>query len=78
MSTHNILYHDKIRKKPCIFVFLSYRENSVGTQNGFEPSKINEPSVFEPSRFYRGFIFINLFPLSGSGPIAAVFNILSA
>ena len=32
MSTHNIHFHDKIRKFPYIFVFLSYRKNFVGTQ----------------------------------------------
>ena len=32
MSTHNIQFHDKIRKLPLVFVFLSYRKNIVGTQ----------------------------------------------
>ena len=36
MSTHNIHFHDKIRKKillnPEIFVFFSYRKNFLGTQ----------------------------------------------
>ena len=32
MSTHNIQFHDKIRKFPLIFVFLSYRKNFIGTQ----------------------------------------------
>ena len=32
MSTHNIQYHYKIIKFPSIFVFLSYRKNSVRTQ----------------------------------------------
>ena len=31
MSTHNIQFHDKIRKVS-IFVVLSYRKNFVGTQ----------------------------------------------
>ena len=31
-STHNIQLHNKIRKFPTIFVFLSFRKNSVGTQ----------------------------------------------
>ena len=29
---HKIQFHDKIRKFPYIFVFLSYRKNFVGTQ----------------------------------------------
>ena len=32
MSTHNIQFHDKIRKFPLVFVFLRYRKNFVGTQ----------------------------------------------
>ena len=32
MSTHNIQFHDKIRKFPLVFVFLSYWKNFVGTQ----------------------------------------------
>ena len=54
MSTQNIQFHDKIRKFPEIFVFLSYRKNFVGEQNEFESSKINEPFVFESSS-HRGF-----------------------
>ena len=32
MSTHKIQFHDKIRKNPQIFVFLSYSKNFVGTE----------------------------------------------
>ena len=32
MSTHNIQFHNKIRKFPSVFVFLSYWKNSVRTQ----------------------------------------------
>ena len=32
MSKHKIRFHDKIRKIPKKFVFLSYRNNFVGTQ----------------------------------------------
>ena len=32
MSTHNIRFHDKIRKIPYIFVFLSYWKDFVGTE----------------------------------------------
>ena len=32
MSTLNIHFHDKIRKFPKIFIFLSYLKNFVGTQ----------------------------------------------
>ena len=32
MSTHNIQFHNKIRKNHLIFVFLSYWKNFVGTE----------------------------------------------
>ena len=32
MSTHNIQCHDKMRKNPSIFVFLSYWKDFVGTE----------------------------------------------
>ena len=32
MSTHNIQFHDEIRKNPYIFVFLSYWKDFVGTE----------------------------------------------
>ena len=31
MSTHNIQFHNKIRKFPSIFVYLSYWKNSIRT-----------------------------------------------
>ena len=51
MSTLNIQFQDKIRKFPEIFIFLSYRKNFLGLKNEFELAIVNEPSVFEPSRF---------------------------
>ena len=50
MSTHNIQFHDKVRKFRYIFVFLNNRKNFVGTQNEFELA-IVKPSVFELLRF---------------------------
>ena len=32
MSTHNIQFHDRIRKFPEMFVFWSYKKNILGTQ----------------------------------------------
>ena len=52
MSTHNIQFHDKIKKNKQIFVFLSYWKNFVGTENKFKSSTVNKPSVFEPLRLY--------------------------
>ena len=36
MSTYTIQFHNKIRKILSIFITLSYRKKSVGTQNEFE------------------------------------------
>ena len=38
MSKYNIQFHDKIRKFPQIFVFLSYWKNFVGTQTQVQTS----------------------------------------
>ena len=51
MSAHNIQFHDKIRKFPYVFVFLSYRKNFLRTHKRFELAMVNEPSVFELLRF---------------------------
>ena len=32
MSTHNMQFHDKIRTFTLIFVFWTYRKNSIGTK----------------------------------------------
>ena len=50
MSTHNIQFHDKIRKFPLVFVFLSYRKNFVGTQKRVRINH-DKPLVFELLRF---------------------------
>ena len=33
MHTHNIQFHNEVRKLPYIFIFLIYRKNFIGTQN---------------------------------------------
>ena len=38
MRTHNIQFHDKIRRFPQIFVFLSYRKSFIRTQKGVQIS----------------------------------------
>ena len=50
MNTYNIQFHDKIRKFPELLVFL---KNFVE----FELTMVNEPSVFEPSRFDCRYLF---------------------
>ena len=45
-------FHNNIRKFHSVFVFLSYRKTSIGTQKWVRISHgINEPSVFEPLKF---------------------------
>ena len=41
MSTHNIQFHDQIRKFPSIFVFLTIGRISLGLKNEFESYKVN-------------------------------------
>ena len=49
-----IQFHDKIRKVPSIFVFLSYRKNFVGTRKRIRIIQgEEEPTVFESSRFFN-------------------------
>ena len=50
MSTHNIQFHDKIRKKSLNICFLELLEEFCRKE--FESSTLNEPSVFEPLRLY--------------------------
>ena len=55
MSTHNIQFHDKVRKCPLVFVFLNYRKNFVGTQKRV---RINHGFRALEVRLY---IYINFF-----------------
>ena len=56
MSTHNIQFHDKMKISLIFFFFfLINQKNFVGTQNVFESSQVNQPSVFESWRFYCTF-----------------------
>ena len=52
MSTHNIHFHNKIRKFPLSICFLElwelFRRDS---KTKFESAMVNEPSVFELLRF---------------------------
>ena len=57
MSTHNIHFHDKIRKMLEIYLnifFIFYcaiGRISQGLKNEFELAMVNEPSVFESLKF---------------------------
>ena len=64
MSTHNIQSHNKMRKFLTIFVFLSYRKNSVETQNWVRIShgkRAIEPLKFDCKSMYtRGVLQLTL------------------
>ena len=49
MSTHNIQFHDK--KKSLNICFLELSEEFRRDKNEFELAMVNEPSMFESSRF---------------------------
>ena len=50
MSTHNIQFHDEIKKNPTFLHFVAIR-TSQGLKNKFKLAMVNEPSVFELLRF---------------------------
>ena len=59
MSTHKIRFFN-IKKKtilnyPKISQICNYRICSKGLMNEFETAEVNEPSVFEPLKFYCTF-----------------------
>ena len=52
MSTHNIQFHDKIRKKIPDFLFSrAIGRIPLGLENEFQLATVNEPSGFELLRF---------------------------
>ena len=58
MSTHNIPFLNI--KKKIILIFsqiCNYRNYSKGPKNEFKTAVVNEPSVFEPLKFY--YIYMN-------------------
>ena len=53
MSTHNIpFFIIKTENHPRLFQIGSYGIFSWGLKNEFETAVVNEPSVFEPLKFY--------------------------
>ena len=53
MSTHNIPFSIYEKEKyPKLFQICSYGIFSMGPKNEFETAVVNEPSVFEPLKFY--------------------------
>ena len=55
-SPHRVhtIYHFQYKKEkyPKLSQLCSFRVFSMGFQNGFEIAVVNEPSVFEPLKFY--------------------------
>ena len=56
MSTHNIQFHDKIRKLLKYLFSWATGRVSQGLKNEFELAMVNEPSVFELLNFDCTFI----------------------
>ena len=53
MSTHNIPFLNiKKENYPKLSQICNYRIYSKGSKNEFETALVNEPSVFEPLKFY--------------------------
>ena len=52
MSTHNIPFLNIKRILPELSQICNYGICSKGPKNEFEPAVVNEPSVFEPLKFY--------------------------
>ena len=65
MSTHNIPFSISKEKIPLITLSLPLCDFFKGLENEFETAVVDEPSVFEPPKFYckysllkAGFIFL--------------------
>ena len=59
MSTHNIYHFQSIKENhPKFSQICNYGIFSKGLNDEFEPAIVNEPSVFEPLKFYCSNIFI--------------------
>ena len=52
MRSHNIPFQYEKEKHPKLSQICSYRNFSKGLKNEFEIAMVNEPSVFEPLKFY--------------------------
>ena len=52
MKTHNILFSKLKRTPPLIILNLQPDDFFKGLKNKFETAVVNEPSVFEPLKFY--------------------------
>ena len=74
MSTHNIQFHDKIRKFP--YIFLAIGRILQGLKNECESSKVNKPSVCESSRIFCLFMlrFYGLVNPMGSYRVWSVYQ----
>ena len=60
MSTHNIPFLNiKKENHPKSSQICNYRICSKGPKNKFETAVVNEPSVFEPLKFYCNWFVLN-------------------
>ena len=52
MNTKYSIFNVKKENHPKLSQLCSYRSFSLGLKNKFETTVVNEPSVFEPLKFY--------------------------
>ena len=55
MRTHDIPFSEKKKNLPKLFQVCSYGIFSKGLKNEFQTAVVNEPSVFEPLKFYYNY-----------------------
>ena len=60
MSTHNTPFSVNKRKSVLIISNVQLVDFSKGHKDGFETAVVNEPSVFEPLKFYCIFMIFGL------------------
>ena len=52
MSTHSIHLQDIRKKNSLNYPYIIFEGNPCGLKNVFDSSMVNEPSGFEPLKFY--------------------------
>ena len=56
MSAHSIHLQDKRKKISQNYPYIAFGGNPCGLKNVFDSSMVNEPSGFEPLKFYCTYI----------------------
>ena len=64
-NTQYTFFQYEKEKYPKLFQICSYGIFSMGLKNEFETAVVNEPSVFEPLKFYCTYLEDKVFPKRG-------------